>query len=58
MQVKAFDEENEEDLTDSINQFLDDNPTIDLFDIKFSVALCASEDEQIYCFSALLIYRL
>lgn len=57
MQVKAFDEESEEDLTDCINQFLDENPTIDLFDIKFSVAFGIFEEEQIYCFSALLIFR-
>ena len=56
-QVKTFDEEHEDDLQEVINAFLKDNPDIELYDIKFSNALAMEEDTQIYCFSALLIYR-
>ena len=58
LQVKVFDEEHEEDLSDAINQFLEDHETLKLYDIKFSTAFGMVEDEQIYCFSALLIYQL
>lgn len=56
-QVKVFDEEHEDDLTDSINEFLKENENITLLDIRFSAAVCDCEDGQIYCFSALLIYE-
>lgn len=56
-QVKVFDEEHEDDLTDSINEFLKENDAINLLDIRFSVSVCDCEDGQIYCFSALLIYE-
>ena len=54
MQVKLFDYESEEDLEDAINGFLDD--TIELIDIKYQVAIEVSGEEQIYCFSAMIIY--
>ena len=55
MKVKIFDKEKEKDLEDDINNFiLDEDPEI--FDIKYSVALAISE-EQIYCFSALILYK-
>ena len=55
MKVKAFDEGHEKDLEDAINKFiLDEDPEI--IDIKFSSAVAVSE-EQIYCFSALIVYR-
>ena len=57
VQVKVFDEEHEDDLSDMINAFLEDNPDIDVVDIKFSTSCRIQEEEQIYCFSALLIYR-
>lgn len=57
VQVKVFDEEHEDDLSDSVNGFLWQNPEIDLFDIKFSTAISFDGEEQIYCFSAMLIYR-
>ena len=56
VQVKVFDEEHEDDLSDMINAFLEDNPDIDVVDIKFSTS-CSIQEEEIYCFSALLIYR-
>lgn len=54
MKVKAFDESHELDLETKINKFLEKD--IDLIDIKYSVAILASGEEQIYCFSALIIY--
>ncbi len=55
MKVKVFDESHEKDLEVSINAFLD---TIeDLIDIKFSVAVTLNGEEQIYCFTALVIYN-
>ena len=55
MKVKVFDESHEKDLEDAINKFiLEEEPEI--IDIKFSTAVAVSE-EQIYCFSALIVYR-
>lgn len=56
VQVKVFDEEHEDDLTEAINTFLKEEPDIHIQDIKFSSALSDSQEEQIYCFSALVIY--
>ena len=56
-QVKVFDEEHEDDLSDSINEFLQEHEDAKILDIQFSVAVCEGEDGQIYCFSALLLYE-
>ena len=55
MKVKVFDESHEKDLETAINSFL--ARVGELLDIKYSVALTASGEEQIYCFSAMIIYR-
>ena len=55
MLVKVFDESHEKDLEMMINEFLASN--IELIDIKYSVAITAVGEEQIYCFTALLLYR-
>lgn len=54
MKVKIFDYEDEKDLENAINDFLDDD--LDLVDIKYSVSSFAFGEEQIYCFSAMIIY--
>lgn len=55
MKVKVFDESHEKDLESSVNLFL---TSIDeLIDIKYSVAITAVGEEQIYCFTAMIIYR-
>lgn len=55
MKVKVFDEMHEKDLEKSINDFL--NEIDDKFiDIKYQVSISMFGDEQIYCFSALIIY--
>ena len=55
MKVKVFDEMHEKDLEKSINDFLSE---IDdkFIDIKYQVSVSMFGDEQIYCFSALIIY--
>lgn len=56
MQVQLFDENHEKDLEMSINEFLK-NENCDIIDIKYQVALAVSGDDQIYCFSAMVIYN-
>lgn len=54
MKVKVFDENHEKDLENSINEFIIEK---DIIDIKFNVAVAISGEEQIYCFSALVMYK-
>lgn len=54
MKVKVFDEGHERDLEVAINNFLLN--VEEVFDIKYSVSIAVSE-EQIYCFSALIMYK-
>lgn len=56
MKVKLFDEAHELDLEASINNFLKELEG-DIIDIKYQVALSISGEEQIYCFSAMIIYN-
>ncbi len=55
MKVKIFDESHEKDLEDSINSFLEE--VKDVIDIKYQVAISVFSEDQIYCFSAMIIYR-
>ena len=55
MKVKVIDENHEKDLEQSINDFISKNPNV--IDIKFQVAIGISGEEQIYCFSALIMYK-
>ena len=48
MKVKVFDEEHEKDLESAINAFITD---VEVFDIKYEVAIAVSGEDQIYCFS-------
>ena len=54
MKVKVFDESHEKDLENSVNSFLKEID--ELLDIKYSVAITAVGEEQIYCFTAMIIY--
>ncbi len=56
MRVKIFDLEDEGDLENEINKFLDTHD-IDVIDIKYSVSSCVFSEEQIFCFSAMIIYN-
>lgn len=55
MKVKVIDESHEADLEESINKFLETD--IELIDIKYQVALSVFSEEQIYSFSALILYK-
>lgn len=55
MKVKLFDESHERDLEKSINTFLS-NTNSDIIDIKYQVAIAVCGEEQIYCFSAMVVY--
>lgn len=54
MKVKIFDFEDESDLEKEVNNFL--NNDIEVVDIKYSVSSCVFSEEQIFCFSAMIIY--
>ena len=57
--VEIFDEEHEKDLLININKFLYEINENDIIDIKYSInAFVSSNGEQIYCYSALIIYRI
>lgn len=55
MRVRVFDENHEEDLEETINNFLEDE-RINVIDIKYQVAIMQINLEQIYCYSALIMY--
>lgn len=55
MKVKVFDEGHEKDLETAINAFLS-STTCDIIDIKYQVAVSIFSEEQVYCFSAMIIY--
>ena len=54
MKVKLFDFEDEKDLESAINEFLDN--TMEVVDIKYQVSVGIFSEEQIFCFSAMVIY--
>ena len=54
MQIKIFDEEHEKDLEDKLNEFLLEK---EIIDIKYQVSVAMFSEEQIYCYSALVIYE-
>ena len=55
MKVKVFDEDCEKDLENSVNTFL--NKDVDVLDIKYQVAIAINGEEQLYCFTAMIIYH-
>lgn len=56
MKIKIFDESHEKDLEDDINNFIEEkNPNI--IDIKYSISNSVYSEEQLYCFSALIMYE-
>ena len=54
MKVKIFDEGHEKDLEESVNNFIQDRD--DIIEIKYQVAISIVGEEQLYCFSAMIIY--
>ncbi|MBQ9024279.1 MAG: sporulation protein Cse60 [Bacilli bacterium] len=55
MKVKIFDESHESDLENAVNNFLEDHK--DIIDIKYQVSISIFSEEQVYCFSAMIIYK-
>jgi len=55
MKVKIIDENHEKDLERAVNEFISELDEI--VDIKFQVSTSIFGSEQIYCFSAMIIYR-
>lgn len=56
MKVKIFDEAHELDLEASINKFLKETKG-EVIDIKYEVSIGVFSEEQIYCFSAMIVYN-
>ncbi|TYR82083.1 sporulation protein Cse60 [Priestia megaterium] len=57
LQVKLFDKEHEKDLEVAVNRFLKKLDEEDVVDIKYQVTVDVDRDEQVYCFSAMIIYK-
>ena len=55
MKVKIFDDEDEKDLENDINDFLEDLDG-EVVDIKYQVSIGIFSEEQIFCFSAMIVY--
>lgn len=55
MKVKIFDYEDEIDLEEDINSFINDND-IEVIDIKYQVSSSIFGEEQLFCFSGMIIY--
>ena len=55
MKVKIFDESHEKDLEAQVNSFLSEMQG-EVVDIKFSTAISVFGEDQIYCFTAMIIY--
>lgn len=56
MKVKLFDEGHEKDLETAINTFLSEEK-VEVIDIKYQVAIGVFSEEQVYCFSAMIVYQ-
>ena len=56
MKIKLFDESHEKDLEDEMNKFIKEKEP-KIIDIRFSVSTSVSGEEQIYCFSSLILYQ-
>ena len=55
MKVKIFDYEDEIDLEEDINEFISNN-NIEVIDIKYQVSSSIFAEEQVFCFSGMIIY--
>lgn len=53
MKVKVFDCDHEKDLEECVNEFIANK---EIVDIKYQVSITVCGEEQLYCFSAMIIY--
>ena len=56
MKVKIFDESHEKDLEQKVNLFLSTISDKEIVDIKYEVSVAMFSSEQVYCFSAMVMY--
>ena len=56
MKVKIFDESHEKDLEEEINKFIKEKD-IEIIEIRYAVSNSVYREEQIYCFSYLILYQ-
>ena len=57
VKVKIFDEEHDKDLEEAVNGFLEDVKADNLIDIKYQLSHFSDGPEQIYSYSAMIIYK-
>jgi len=57
IKVKIFDEEHDKDLEEAINGFLEDVANDNLLDIKYQLSHFSDGPEQIFSYSAMIIYK-
>ena len=57
LRVKIIDENHEKDLENGVNNFLE-STEYEIGDIQFRSAVSIFSEEQIYCFSAMIIYKI
>ncbi|WLR50292.1 sporulation protein Cse60 [Bacillus tianshenii] len=58
LRVKIFDEQHEKDLEEVLNEFLATLNEQDVKDIQFQTSVATeNEEEQVYCFAAMVVYR-
>lgn len=55
MKVKIFDFEDEKDLEGEVNAFLSELEG-EVIDIKYQVGVSIYSEEQVFCFSAMIVY--
>ena len=55
VKVKIFDLEDEKDLENDINNFLE-SMSGEVIDIKYQVSVGVFSEEQVFCFSAMVVY--
>ena len=56
MKVKIIDESHERDLERSVNAFLETTEN-EIIEIQFRTAVSIFGEEQVYCFSAMIVYQ-
>lgn len=54
MKVKVIDCEHEKDLEFEVNEFIKDK---EIYDIKYDISVAVAGEDQIYCYSALIMYK-
>lgn len=57
LRVKIIDENHEKDLENGVNNFLE-STEYEIVDIQFRSAVSIFSEEQTYCFSAMIIYKI